>query len=82
MQIRTEDRQALGFLLAYPRGHWKLAPSCFTPNALCIDQQERGLVELLTTIGNRYIMRLTDAAYDALTAEREDQHNVRRQSTP
>jgi hypothetical protein len=49
------DRRSLAMLTD---GDWHLAPRCFRPNALCLGQQERGLLQLTRHQG-RYLIRIT-----------------------
>ena len=71
MNDRVHEALTLAFLAAFPRGEWSLAPPCFTPNPLCLDQIKRGLLEIEAAENGRAALRLTDKGR-ALFASRPD----------
>lgn len=63
------DRRTLATLVATGRD-WRLSPPCFRPNALCLEQAERGLIDLATKDG-RYFLRLTEVGLTLMTCQGE-----------
>jgi len=67
MKVTEDDALSLMFLLAEAPGVWRLTPACFRPNPRCLDQEARGLLEIVAT-GEQTHLRLTPEGRRSLDA--------------
>lgn len=68
-RLSETDRRSLATLVATGRD-WRLSPACFRPNALCLEQAERGLIDIATKDG-RYLLRLTELGRELMSCRGE-----------
>lgn len=66
VRLTEQDRRAIGHLST----DWRAAPPCFTPNALCREQETRGLLEIRRQ-GDRYHLRLTELGAELIACKGE-----------